>query len=107
MHFSTGTPAVYKETPKPDGRLSPVFKSIKNQWMVVDVSELEVAMAMRMDACVRPFRIGNTGPTFKAFWKKFLVAGTLHKWDTNEKLLANLPLFLEDCMGLSCFGRTV
>ena len=53
-------------------------------------------MAMSMDVFVRPFRGGNTGPTFEAFWKKFLVAGTLQKWDTDAKLLANLPLFLDD-----------
>ena len=53
-------------------------------------------MAMRMDVFVRPFRGGNTGPTFEAFWKKILVAGTLQKWDTDAKVLANLPLFLDD-----------
>ena len=56
----------------------------------------ELAMAMRMDVFERPFRGGKTGPTFEAFWKKILVAGTLQKWDTDAKPLANLPLFLED-----------
>ena len=43
-----------------------------------------------------PILGGNTGPTYETFWKKFLVAGTLQKWDTDAKLLVNLPLFLED-----------
>ena len=51
---------------------------------------------MRMDVLGRPFRGGNTSPTFEAFWKKILVAGMLQKWASDAKLLANLPLFLED-----------
>ena len=35
---------------------------------------------------VRPFRGGNTGPTFEALRKNFLVAGSLQKWDTDAKL---------------------
>ena len=53
-------------------------------------------MAMRMDVFVHLLRGGNTGLSFDAFWKKILVAVALQNWDTDAKLLANLPLFLED-----------
>ena len=35
-------------------------------------------------------------PNLRGVLEKILVAGTLQKWDTDAKLLANLPLFLED-----------
>ena len=49
--------------------------------------------SMKFDAFVRPYR--GSADDFDLFWRKFMVAANLQKWDTDEKRLANLPLFLE------------
>ena len=50
-------------------------------------------MAMKVGNFLRQFR-GN-GDDFEAFWEKFLVLARLQKWDTDEKKMNHLPLFLD------------
>ena len=47
----------------------------------------------KFDSFVRPFR--GKGDNLAAFWSKFLVLGELHKWDSEEKQMAHLPLLLD------------
>ena len=50
-------------------------------------------MSVKFDALVRTYR--GSQDDLDLFWRKFLVAAELQKWDSDEKKMANLPLFLE------------
>ena len=47
----------------------------------------------KLDGYVRPYRGGQDD--LDSFWAKFQVVAVLQKWDTGEKRMANLPLFLD------------
>jgi len=48
----------------------------------------------KVDGFVRPYR--GHRDDLEAFWQKFEVTAALQKWDSDEKKMQNLPLFLED-----------
>ena len=51
-------------------------------------------MSVKLEGFVKPYR-GKTDLSWDVFWSKFLVLAEVSGWDTAEKRMARLPLFLE------------
>ena len=49
--------------------------------------------SFKVDRFVRQFR--GRGDNFEQFWDKFMVLAAVQKWDSDEKKMDHLPLFLD------------
>ena len=50
-------------------------------------------MSVKLEGFVKPFR--GRGDNWDVFWSKFTVLAEVSGWDTEDKYMARLPLFLE------------
>ena len=51
-------------------------------------------MSVKLEGLVKPYR-GKNDLSWDVFWSKFLVLAEVSCWDTDDKKMARLPLFLE------------
>ena len=50
-------------------------------------------MLLKLDGFLRPYR--GSGDDWEQFWSKFSVLAEVSGWDTEAKMMARFPLFIE------------